>query len=439
MKTRKENGEGSCRKLGPNEWECIIQSKYINPKTITPKRIKRKGKTEKEAREKAQQALLAWEKQIINYSNDFKENKSKTFGEYMVEYMTTEVIERVQDGAYHSYYNILKNQFLKYNISKMQLHMLNVKVFEEYYNEMAAKYSKKTCATPIQWCRQLCSRLVDKSLLRENYALQAQPKKEVIDEYNKEQEERLATQKKIFTLEDIEKFYEAYKQHNGEYARVVMFILETGLRISEFASLRNSSIDFDKRIITIKETRATRFKDKRNPDGGVEEYNKVPKNKKTRIIYMSDLLIEIVKEMQEQTKLYCKNNPQDLLYPTFRTGNRRSNSSAETCFKDLCNKIGVDRDVRVQKNGAPKGLSYHALRDTMSSLSKSMGTSTSSVALMLGHSERVNESHYTFANTDVLKQVKTPSQLLNNNKEEIDEDLWKEFLEFKKWKEEQGK
>ena len=99
MKTRKENGEGSCRKLGPNEWECIIQSKYINPKTITPKRIKRKGKTEKEAREKARQALLAWEKQIINYNNDFKENKSKTFGEYMVEYMTTEVIERVQDGA----------------------------------------------------------------------------------------------------------------------------------------------------------------------------------------------------------------------------------------------------------------------------------------------------------------------------------------------------
>lgn len=438
MRTRKENGEGSCRKLGANEWECIVQSKYINPKTLKPKRVKRKGKTEKEARELAQLALSAWEKEFIYENVDFKERKTKTFGEYMEEYMTTEVKNRVQDGAYHSYYRIFENYFMKYNIARMQLHMLNKKVFETYYDEINAKYSKKTCATPIQWCRQLCQRLVDRSLLKENYALQAQPKKEVIDEYNKEQEERLATQKKIFTLEDIEKFYTAYKQHNGEYARVVMFILETGLRISEFASLRNSSIDLEKRIITIKETRATRFKDKDNPDAGVEEYNKVPKNKKTRIIYMSDLLVEIVKEMQEQTKLFCKNNPDDLLYPTFRTGKRRSSSSMETCFKDLCDRIGVDRDVRVQKNGAPKGLSYHALRDTMSSLSKSMGASTSSVALMLGHSERVNEKHYTFANVDVLKQIKTPSQMLNKETKQTDEELWQEFLEFKKWKEEQG-
>lgn len=44
---RKQNGYGSVRELENGSWECIIQSKYINPKTGKPKRIKRKGANEK--------------------------------------------------------------------------------------------------------------------------------------------------------------------------------------------------------------------------------------------------------------------------------------------------------------------------------------------------------------------------------------------------------
>lgn len=44
----------------------------------------------------------------------------------------------------------------------------------------------------------------------------------------------------------------------------------------------------------------------------------------------------------EQTKLNCRNNPENLLYPTFRNGKRRSTSSMETCFKDLRNKLEID-------------------------------------------------------------------------------------------------
>ena len=38
------NGEGNVRSLPDGNYECIIQSKYLNPKTGKPKRIKRKGK-----------------------------------------------------------------------------------------------------------------------------------------------------------------------------------------------------------------------------------------------------------------------------------------------------------------------------------------------------------------------------------------------------------
>lgn len=65
MRTRKENGAGSCRKLDNGQWECLVQSKYINPKTGNPKRVKRQGRTEVEARKNAQAELKRWEKGII--------------------------------------------------------------------------------------------------------------------------------------------------------------------------------------------------------------------------------------------------------------------------------------------------------------------------------------------------------------------------------------
>ena len=436
MKTRKENGEGSCRKLAPNKWECVVQSKYINPKTMKEKRIKRIGKTEKEARENARMALDAWEREMINYQKDIKNIKSKTFGEYMDEYMLNEVQYRIQDGSFHTYYSSFQRYFMKYKIAKMQLSMLNVKVFEDYYNELSEKYSKKTVSTPVQWCRQMCSRLVDRKLLKENFALQAQPRKEIIDEYIEEQEERERTRKKIYTIEDIQKFYDAYKNGLGEIPLIVIFLLETGLRAQEFASIKVKNIDFDKRIIYIKTNRALRYKDNNDPSKGLEYYIKHPKNNKTREVYMSDLCLEVVNAMIVQTKMKCKKNVDGYLYPTFRTGQPRSNATLENTFKDLCNKIGVDRDVRLTKTGQKKGLCLHALRDTMSSLAKSQGTPTSSVALFLGHSERVNEEHYTFADIDVLKSVKTPSMILQEQQD--DKQLWEEFLEFKKWKQSIG-
>ena len=54
---KEQNGEGNVRQLKDGSYECLIQSKYLNPKTGKPKRIKRKAATEKEAREKAEELL----------------------------------------------------------------------------------------------------------------------------------------------------------------------------------------------------------------------------------------------------------------------------------------------------------------------------------------------------------------------------------------------
>lgn len=61
---RKGNGDGSTRQLADGSWECLVQSKYPNPKTGNPKRIKRKAATEKEAIEKAKMALTASQRRV---------------------------------------------------------------------------------------------------------------------------------------------------------------------------------------------------------------------------------------------------------------------------------------------------------------------------------------------------------------------------------------
>lgn len=432
--SREENREGSVRKLSDGSWECITQSKYLNPKTGNPKRFKRKRKTEKEARTSSKMARDAWEKEFEK-GKDTKVNRTKTFGEYMDEYIETEVKPTLTGSGYHSYISNLKCNFYPFPIAKFQLHMLSAIEFEKYYDTILKLKSKKTCSLPIQLCKRCCKWLVNKSLLEENYAAQARIKTEIADEYDHKREEELKNRKKIFSYEDIQKFYYAYKNNMGQYPVVVLFLLETGMRAGEFASLRNSNIDLEKNRIDIVESRAIRFKDN-NKTKGVEYYTKVPKNKESRFIMMSTLCKECVIYMQEQTRLNCKNNLDDLLYPTFRNGKRRSNSSMEVCFKDLCNKLNIDRDVHLTKTGQQKGLCLHSLRHTSDTIANTaQGANIVNTALAMGHKAITVENIYTHATEDALRTITTPSQVVlkeySDREERKEQELYDMYLKLK--------
>lgn len=446
---RAGNGQGSIRWINERECECIVQSQYLNPKTGKPKRFKRKlriddskkitkklqNETEEQVRNITMLTKEAWEKELQN-GNDTKINKSKTLGEYMKEYLS--IIEPTLTGSgYKSYYSTLKNNFFSQPISNYQLQMLNAKVFQDYFDTILSLKSKKTCSIPIQLTKRLCKWLVDKSLLKENYAEQTIIKQEIADEYNHKREEEIKNRKEIFTPEDIQKFYYAYKNNMGETAAIVMFLLETGLRAGEFAALRIDNIDFDKRRIDIVEAQATRFVNN-DPSQGVESYTKVPKNKKSRFVMMSDLCVEVTKYMIEQTRLHCKyNNPNNLLYPTFRNGKPRSLSSMEICFKDLCNKLDIDRDVRVMRNGNQKGLCLHALRHTMDTIANTAkGANVVNTALAIGHTAIKTENIYTHATEEALSTIVTPSKaILEPYKEKeqdvSDKELYEMYLKLK--------
>lgn len=435
---KQANGEGSVRRLSDGKYECIIQSKYLNPKTGKSKRIKRIADTENKARANAKMALSAWEKEI-ECGRDTKVNKSKTFGQYMEEYIDEVAKQTLTGSGYHSYISNMKNNFYPFPIAKFQLQMLNSVEFEKYYTLILEKKSRKTCSLPIQLCKRCCKWLVDRSLLKENYAEQARIRREISDEYDKKREDDIKNRKKVFTPEDIQKFYYAYKNNMGQYPVVVLFLLETGMRAGEFAALRNDNIDLDNNRIDIVETRSLRFKNN-NKNDGIEEYVKVPKNKEARFVMMSELCKECVLYMMEQTKMRCPNNPDNLLYPTFANGKRRSSSSMEVCFKDLCDKLEIDRDVHLTKTGQRKGLCLHSLRHTADTIANTAkGANVVNTAMMMGHKAISVENIYTHATEEALSTVTTPSQAIldgykkerENNKQDKEKELYEMYLKLK--------
>lgn len=443
--SRRSNGEGSTRQLPDGSWECIIQSKYLNPesKSAKPKRIKRKGKTEKEAIKNTKIALLSWEK-MYESNNIQKIDKKRTFGSYMEEFIDEEVKHNVSASTYKSYIYTMNANFYNYKISNLQLNMLNKVEFEVFFDTITKEKSIKTASFPIQLCKRCCTWLYRKSLIPEDYAQFAKTKKEKKDEFfRKNTIENI--KKEIFTNEDIIKFYEAYKNNLSEYCPAIILILETMMRGQELLSLSIDDIDLEQNIITIRSAVSERFIDN-NKENGLEKYVKVPKNGKERIIYITPLAKEVIQFMIAQAELKCRQNPQNLLFPSYlRHGKMRTMDAFEIQFKALCNKIGIDRDVRQTKlpNGKiiKRGLNVHALRHTAITIANTAPNSNViNTALMAGHTAIRTENIYTHTNIDALKTVKTASDIiLNNNyaednKTEINEEekeMYKLYLKLK--------
>lgn len=419
---KRKDGDGSVRQLPDGSWECLMQSKYIN-ENGRPKRIKRKAGTEQEAIKSCRLALKAWEKEYERGRNT-KIDKTRTLGSYMEEYVDKVVKNRgITGSTYKSYIYTLNANFYNYKISKLQLHMLNTVEFELYFDTVTHDKSRKTASVPIQLCKQLSTWLYGKSLIPEDYAQFAETKHEKRDEYFRDKENEDKNRKQIFSDEDIAKFYNSYKNNLSEYSCVILLQLETMMRGGEALNLHIEDIDFDNNTITVRSTIAERFIDN-DKTKGLEKYEKVPKGGKERVIYMSPFAKELVLYMLEQTKLKSRHNPDNLLYPSFlKHGKARSMDAYEMQLKALCDKIGVDRDVRQRKQPSGKvineGLNTHALRHTAITIANTSRNANVVVnALQAGHTAIRTENIYTHSNLKAQEQIETASKSVLNLKPE---------------------
>lgn len=421
-----KNGEGSVRKISEHKWECTIQTKYPNPETLNPMRFKRRGGSAEEATANAKAARDAWVQQYIN-NTTYRQEKTRTFGNYVFDYIN--VYRQREDPIKEStrlQYNRDFKYIKKYEIANMQLQNLSKLAFQNYYDRLAANYAEKTFHGAVVLCGATCDWLVERKLLKENYAKQAKVIVEILDEFTHQSESH---HKEILSFEDMNKIFQAYDDRlDSEYVYVTLFMLETGIRPNEFQSLTNDCIDFEHRLITIEKTLSTRIRSdyviqENDTTIPTEKYVAYPKqnrqSKDSRQIPMSDFCIEVTQKMQQKVKEKCKNNPKNLLYPVFRTGNNRSLSTMEVGFKLLCEKLDIDRDVHPVRENASNttniGINLKNLRKTRETLMQQYAT-TSPITNMIkeyyaqiqGHSLKTSNTYYNKPTKEILSTLPQP-------------------------------
>lgn len=444
------NGEGTTSRKDNGKWECIIQSKYPDPDTMKPKRIKRIGNTEEEAIKRAKLAVKAWEKRNKGHTEDgAREGRSLTFGNYVFDYINIHVKKNgnAKGSTLLQYNRDYKAYIQKYAISNLQVHNLSKDVFQTYYDKLSKKYAEASIKGAVYLCGATCDWLVDRSLIEENYAKLAKVRVETVDAFDHNKPKH----KEVFTLEDIRLILNAYYNNfDSEYVTVALFILETGMRTNEFQILTNDNIDYEKRVITVEKALSTKMSEDFEITEQTEsiptvKYKSYPKQTRQTMqpyfIPMSPFCVELAKKMQQKVKEKCKNNPDDYFYPVFRTGNYRSIASMEVGFKSLCDKLGIDRDVHYaneNQKGNMKGLNLYALRHTKDTINNTFNTPNAIAAATEGHSLQTSLQNYTHPTKELVSKLKLPSPVeiaqregvieKNSNQIEIDEETEKALL-----------
>ena len=343
-------------------------------------------------------------------------------GNYMRNFMETRIKPYVQDSTYCSYVSGLNSNFYKDKISELEIDKLSSDLLERYYLDLLKRKGRQTTQVMVTLTKRLSLYLFSRDLIPENYASRVIIPKKTKEELDLENIRLERERKKFFSKEDILKFYQAYETGEAglsaceaDWLPAILLQLETYIRASELISIFIENIDFEKRVLIIRNAVGRRFR--KNESGApIEKYLKVPKNGAERIVPLSPLAFQIVCRMRE-----AQGNPKEgLLFPR-KDGSMRTLEAYERNFRKICDHLQIDRDCsHTDCLGRCYGLNTHALRHTGITMANTTeGANVINTALIAGHSVRRigktdlgSDAVYTHAVLSELRKVKTPSMIL---------------------------
>ena len=373
---KRKNGEGSYGEKTINgilyQYYRDSNGKYTYARTsgeLTKKL--RKKKEEEKAKENA----------IISPTED---NNLYTFSQYCWYWLK---IKRdtsdITDGTYDDYESIIENRidkFNKYDIGTKQLKSLTVDMFNNYFNALGTKYSRGSIDKVWTVIRQVLTYGIEENHIP----------KILISRIKLPKERDVAVKKKnvpFITEEDMELLYKESLRltsrktsYYGNAAKVIIFIMYSGLRISEAIGLKWKHVANDFSSITVAES--SRMIIERDSDGnailGVDgkkkhiRIQKDPKSKDgTRAIPLPERATEILK--------YFSEIPHTSEDNVFRTNNG-------TVFI----KRNLERVLHAMLNHSNctnKNYTPHSLRHGYGSVLLSNGVDIKIISELLGHAD----------------------------------------------------
>lgn len=177
------------------------------------------------------------------------------------------------------------------------------------------------------------------------------------------------------SVNEVEKLLDCAK--NSPYYDSIVFILNTGLRFSEFSCLQKDSFDFNSNTVGIYQQLCLRQRD------GANYYIKSTKGKEYRSMSLNAVALKIVKDLVKSGRskfLFCPGNTEEKTV-LIKNGNKErieshkilTNRTFAYALEAICTKAGV------------KVIGPHGLRHTFSAHFLMNGGSIFTLSKYLGH------------------------------------------------------
>ncbi|MGN0360361.1 MAG: tyrosine-type recombinase/integrase [Hominisplanchenecus sp.] len=315
-----------------------------------------------------------------------EEELHPTFKKYSETYLA-EKKPTFAAGTYENYKHALERACKTLGDKKLHdIEMLDIKKYftamqTKGANELTGKpYAHKTIVKHYIVFRSMFANAVENGVLK--YSPMATMKRP------KPRKDEAPKEAVVYTEEQVSYILECLEKEPLVWKALTLFAIDSGCRRGEIIGLKWEEIDFNTGRCNIC----------RNAQYTVETgtYITTPKNKKSRVIYLTDISLPALREWKkEQQKLFFRLGIPNNGFCFTQENGEMMNPQAPTAHLRLFGK----------KYNLP-GIHPHALRHTMATISIANGADVVSVSKKLGHSTpAITLEVYSHANEEAQRRA----------------------------------
>ncbi len=330
------------------------------------------GTTKAEVKQKAKEYLQKIE-------NGYREPKKITLNEYILYWLTTYKLNKIEPSSYTRLYRVFECQ-IHDTIGKKMIGNITTVDIQKLIDEYANPKDKKVKPLALSGLKKIVH------LLRPCFAMAV--KENIIssnpcDDVILPSESYIIVEtKRQYSLTEFEiskiKEIALQKYKNGEYkcrnGLILLILLNLGLRSGEMLALEWSDIDIDKKIVSINKTIQCGIRDFEEKSETVM-YSRVKKSTKTksgiRILKLNDTVVFYLKELKEYDK---RNNIVSTFVCCTSDGKISSHRNLQKSLDNIIKNTPIDKRVTL-----------HTLRHTFGSTLIRNGIGIEVISKLMGH------------------------------------------------------
>jgi|SRR5690554_499315 len=354
-------------KSGAKRWEGYTEGP-AHPVTGKRQQIRRRGKTQKEARVKILNRYNELEKSTIN----IKDVKKITFEQVAERWLKSYKISGIKNNTLNTHKKRLK--VLNKHLGNIPIVNIDFLYYQDFISSLIDDYAHNTIRDYHTTANMIFKHAKTARIIKELPSTGITLPKKVL---TVEEIENEPIEEKLLVRKELDEFLDVVVKRGKELDLEVFYLLAfSGLRSGELCALKWSDINFEKNTIRI-------TKNLYSATGGMRRYElTTPKNKGSiRTIQIEQAIIDLLKTLHKRQKDHIKKYPNEIEH----NGNfifARPNGHPYNQFKVLQRMESLLKHTNITKNATP-----HIFRHTHISMLAEAGVDIKVIMDRVGHDD----------------------------------------------------